>query len=199
MLPPEHSRGHLLVRRKLARLTGLFALGSCAGTGLDHLHVAGGVLSYPRPLLLGHAAWVPLAFGLAGAGFAAIAAALRTPARPRPSRRALLRDAALFVAAYALTAFCRWPASFIALALTTAWVARGAVVRDPPWRFAHAFTVAALGVGAEALLAAAGAFAHHQRDFLGLPWWLPALYLWSSPLVAHVAELTLGGDDRPRD
>ncbi len=180
--------GSLVGMRLVLRLAVVFALGAVLGTALDHLHVAGGVLGYPDPRILGHAAWAPPVFGLAAVAFSSLALVL-SRAEPRPpSWRVVAADAGLFVAAYGATAAVPAHSATLLAGLGIAWVSRAIAGRDPAWRLGHALACAALGVAAEAALVAAGAFRHHHPDVLGLPAWLPALYLCAAPLLADVGE-----------
>ncbi len=179
----------------LGRLAVVFALGAVGGTALDHLHVAGGVLAYPDPVLLGHAAWVPVALGLAAALGARLAVLLgRRAIGPRPSWLRLSIDAVLFVGAYGVTAAVPGRTALVAAVLGTAWLARSVGGRDPTWRILHALACATLGIAVEAGLVSAGAFRHRYPDVLGVPAWLPALYACAAPLLADAGELL-----RPRE
>jgi hypothetical protein len=50
-----------------------------------------------------------------------------------------------------------------------------------------------VGPAFEVVLVRTGVFLHLQPDFLGIPMWLPALYLASGPGVGGLASLLLGG------
>lgn len=166
----------------------LFTLGAVIGAGLDHLHVWGGVLSYPGPTVGGQAVWVPVAFGAGGVALSLAAVPLAgTAARP-VGPRAFARDGALLVVAYAVTTSSGWSTPVIAGALAAAWASWTGVSRAPRWRVAHAAVVVVLGVGTEGLLTALGALRHAHADVLGVPWWLAPLYLWSAPLFADAGE-----------
>jgi len=166
----------------------LFVLGAVIGAGLDHLHVWGGVLSYPGVTVSGQAPWVPVVFGIAGVALSLAAVPLAGETARPVGPGAFARDGALLLAAYLITSFSGWATPPIAVALTAAWIAWAAVIRAPRWRVAHAAVVVVLGVGVEGLLTATGALRHAHADVLGLPWWLAPLYLWSAPLFADAGE-----------
>src|SRR5690348_18303875 len=90
----------------------LFLIGAVVGTALDHLHVASGATSYAHPFLFRQAAWVPLLFGFAGAGFADLHGRLRKLFQAelkKPSPEAIAADGAVFVLAYVASAYLRAP------------------------------------------------------------------------------------------
>ncbi len=168
-----------------------FAAGALLGTALDHLHVASGATSYASPFLFRQAAWVPLLFGFAAAGFADLHRRLRRAfAAPptAPSRALLAADFLLFAAAYAASAYLPVSNAALLALFAAAFAARVAVRRDPSHRIAHALACALLGVAAEWTLTGLGLFTHHRADFLRVPLWLPGLYLLASPLLAGLDD-----------
>ena len=169
----------------------LFFVGAVLGTALDHLHVASGTTSYAQPFLWQQAAWVPLLFGLAAAGFADLHARLRGLFRapPRSSPALALVDFLVFVAAYWASAYLPWSNEALLALFAGAFLLRIAVLRDPPHRVAHGLLCALLGVTTEWALTRIGVFTHHRADLLRVPFWLPGLYLLASPVLADLDEL----------
>lgn len=166
------------------------ALGAVVATTGDHLHVAYGVLFYPHPALFQQAFWVfPLFMGattamLAGAeltrrvlGGAAIATSVG---------EALLATGAFFVA-YAFTAVAAELPTFVLVVLVVTWLLR---LRGlPRWVMALGLVAAVGGVASEAALSAIGGFAYVNPDFLGVPRWLPGLYLHAALAAPRIRGL----------
>lgn len=172
-------------------------MGAAIGTLADQLHVRSGVLSYRHPCraLPGQAAWVPLLFGASGlvltAGHAGLLR-LTGERAPRATPAQLAQSALGFLAAYVSTvAFQRRPRR-LALALASLWLARvlaapatGKLVAGPLF--------ATAGPLFESWLSSTGAFRYRRPDRMGVPLWLPALYLHAALMVrqAHLALFPL--------
>jgi hypothetical protein len=169
----------------------LFALGAIIGSLLDHLHVASGAVSYSRPFLFGAAAWTPLLFGVAAAGFADLHHRLRAMFHgPAIATRPIaIADFLLFVAAYWMSAYLHFTNSGLLAIFMVIYAARATIVREPPHRIAHAFACAMLGLVSEYALTGFGLFVHHRADFLRVPYWLPGLYVLAAPFLADLDEL----------
>ena len=168
----------LTLRRSLL----LMLAGGTLGALCDHCHVWGGVLAYPGGRIDGQAWWViPLFAGAALAVAQApliVARLLKRELQPLTSSRALIYGF-LFFAAYASTAiFSAWPTTLLVV-LGLLYVPVLVVERSRVLIVATALT-AIVGSLFEAALSATGAFYYTQPDFLGIPRWLPALYLWAA-------------------
>lgn len=176
----------------------LALVGAAVCTVCDHLHATHGVLFYPHVAFWSQAWWVPLLF--AGASLAAVAGA--TPVRrafgargeAAPTARQIAGDGLAFVTAYAYTSFAPHDRPNVTLALLVAWwLAR--VLRDrPAWLVAYSLLTAVAGTLFEAGWSALGFFAYHHPDFIGVPRWLPGIYLHVA-LLAGPLERTLRGAD----
>jgi hypothetical protein len=184
----------LALDRVLRRSAALFALGAVAGSALDALHTHSGATSYPAPIALRMAWWTPLLFGGAvlSLGVAYVAGLASLGARRPVARGPVLALAcAVFVALYAASGFL--PASNATkLALLVTGAGALWALTDRTWQGALlALGVAAAGVGTEVFLTGIGAFTHHQADLLGVPIWLPGLYLASAPSLGQLARKML--------
>ena len=169
----------------------LFVLGAILGTALDHMHVAGGILSYPHPAFCDQAIWVPLLFGFATVALGNQHRLLRRWLRGerRCSTIALVRDGAIFFAAYAASAFARLPSALLLVIFIAAYMVRVAVLREPAHRIVHALLCGAIGVVVESLLVGAGAFRHHAMELWNVPLWIPGLYMHAAPFLGGIDDL----------
>ena len=169
----------------LQRAVALFMAGAIVGTLLDRIHVAAGVLWYARPVLAGQAVWVPLVFGVGA--LLLMSGHLIFPPHGRAAAPATLVAPALgLLVAYLATAVLADRPLILALVLVIAWLVR--VLREPTAdRLAVAAAFALGGPLFEATLSATGGFFYRRPDMLGIPIWLPALYLHVSLLTRQIA------------
>jgi hypothetical protein len=187
MTQPSDSRPELRWRRGFFVL---LILGATLGSALDGIHTHFGATAYTSPLWWRMAWWTPLLFGGAFAigmlhPFVThrFGAQHAQPAPPRPGQVALAF--ALFVLAYFLTvAPLSWP--FICALLFGIFAAGFWLCDRTPIGLGIALTAAAFGPLVEWCLVSLGTFAHLRPLWLGLPGWLPFLYL-----TAAVAMMTL--------
>jgi hypothetical protein len=162
----------------------------------DHLHVAYGVLSYPHPDAFDQAWWVPLLFGAASLaavlGARPIRALFGAPVGEIPSARQIVADGIAFVSAYAFTSFGHERPDAVTFVLVAWWLTR--VVRGrEPWAIAYSLVVAVAGPAFEAGYSSLGFFAYRTPDFVGIPRWLPAVYLHAGLLAATLDGVYRGG------
>ena len=136
-------------------------------------------------MLAGQAAWVPLVFG-AGALLLMSGHLIFPPDEPQAAPATLVAPAVGLLVAYLATAVLTDRPLVLALGLVTAWVVR--VLRDPTRDKLAVATAFALGGPLfEATLSATGGFFYRRPDLLGIPIWLPALYLHVSLLTRQIA------------
>jgi hypothetical protein len=156
----------------------------------DHLHVVHGVLYYPHVAFWGEAWWVPLLF--AGASIVLIAGALQFAARlglpdeRPPTVREVAGDGVGFLCAYAFTAWGARLPDVVLWVLVGFWLAR-ALAGRPSWQIGLSVATALGGSLFEGALSATGAFHYTEPDFVGVPRWLPALYLHAALLTGPLA------------
>ncbi len=167
-------------RMKDIRARGLVAaiVGGVACLVGDHLHVVEGVLFYPHKVFWDQAWWVfPLFFGATIVVLAGIHwVHPDPPPRLEHPVRALVGDSIAFMTAYAFTAFAATLPDVVLWVLLASWVAR-VVHGMPPRHVLFCVLVAIGGTSWEAMWSGIGMFTYHHPDFLGVPRWLPALYL----------------------
>ena len=164
----------------------LFLAGGLAGLLYDQIHVRGGVIHYADPLLFGQPWWVGPQYGLATAT-AVLAGRRFVPARPSTGRTVVA--AGCFLAAYCATAGFNAFAVPLAAALVAVWLAQ-LLARPAAEQMRAALfcvAVAVVGTSYEAVLTSTGAFRHRRPDVLGVPYWLPALYLLGGLLALAVS------------
>lgn len=168
----------------------LFLVGAFVGTLLDMIHVKSGVLYYPKPFYpWGQAWWVPLLFGVAAIvlvrGYR-IVADLAGARDPSPSSGSLTNAAIGFVLAYAATGIFHQQELLLLVGLIVAWSLHQ---RAHPGQGTgpYAIAVAIGGSLFESFLSSTGAFYYTEPDLLGIPIWLPALYLHAALLTRAIA------------
>jgi hypothetical protein len=167
---------------------GCVGLGAILCVGLDALHVASGTTYYARPVWFGLAWWAPLLF--LGASLGMLTGVRLFGAAPLPHQpRQTLADGLAFVAAYASTSFLGGAPVALALTLLAFWAAR--VMTLPGWVGGWSVLVAVVGSLAEILLSGAGQFGYHRPDVLGIPWWLPMIYLHAGVFAARLDGLVM--------
>jgi hypothetical protein len=164
--------------------------GALVATTGDHLHVVYGVLEYPHPVLFRQAWWVfPL---FVGATWTMISGgeSVRKRLSGRPVHtnlgEVLLATGAFFVA-YAFTAVAEDLPNVVLAVLVLLWLVR--MRGMPSWVWACALLSAVGGVAFEAGLSAAGGFWYVNPDFLGVPRWLPGLYLHAALAAVRIRGL----------
>jgi hypothetical protein len=157
----------------------------------DHLHVSQGVLFYPHPDVWQQAWWVfPLFFF---STLAVVAGAkLANPSASSSPWRTLIADAVAFAAAYAFTAFASPFPNLVLVVLLAAWGLR--IARGMPVRLVCVcFLTAIAGTVFEITLSGSGGFTYLHPDFLGVPRWLPVLYLHAAVAGASVRVMLAPG------
>jgi hypothetical protein len=164
--------------------------GAVVATTGDHLHVVYGVLFYPHPVLFQQPIWVfPL---FMGASWAMVLGSPKIGRAPTGTPvRANLADAALatgaFFIAYAFTAVAAELPNFVLVVLVLTWLMR---VRSLPRAvLLYGLVAAAGGVAFESTLSAFGGFYYLNPDFLGVPRWLPGIYLHAAVAGIRIRQL----------
>lgn len=165
---------------------GLGAIGGLLCTVGDHLHVAFGVLAYPRPFLFDQAWWVPLLFGLSAVFLVRATLQWFRDTQHRSSH--VIGDGIAFFLAYAITSPFHQHPNLLLGSLTALWALRLTLDRAPLNVWAHGLLVALGGCLFEASWSAAGFFHYLHPDVIGIPRWLGGIYLHASPCVLSIAQ-----------
>ena len=157
-------------------------LGALGGLALDQIHVQFGVLFYANPWWLEQAWWVAPLFAAASLLFISLASPMVTTF-PGTQEHRVFGSAAALVGAYWVSAV--WQAHPIGLAIAYPVVLLLHSTHRPTLMFAGA--MALIGTACEVVITGTGAFTYRHPDFLGVPYWLPGLYLQGAPLALAVA------------
>ncbi len=170
----------------------LALLGGTLGVALDAMHVASGTTFYTHPSVFGVAWWTFPLFASAAAAIGLSPPAIehilsRTP-KP-PATLVSLAGMSLFVLAYLTSCVIHGAlGAFVLLCIAgVLWF----LVDRRPLGIAHAIATAIGGFIVEAALVHAGLFVHTDGAILGIPLWLPCLYLSASLGVSSLARVLL--------
>jgi hypothetical protein len=170
-----------------------FLVGGVLGAALDQIHVRFEVLYYPRPVFLDQDWWVVPLFGAASIAFLIAATPFaralegRTPA---PSLLRLVLESVLFVGAYLMSGLFKDHSAALALFFSLTFALRMTLVPGGAMIALFSVLAALSGTGFEILLSATGAFYYRAPDLLGVPAWLPGLYVQGAPLALSIARKT---------
>lgn len=177
-------------RRWLFPLLWLFLLGATLGSALDALHVATGVDRYSMPVLFGLAWWVPLLFGTAAVAIGYSHPLVDRLLHHRRIARRLLGttgELAWLVLAYLVSASVL--DSFAKLGLLLVIYLNFWLLAGKGWQNLLLSVVTAItGTLIEMVLVAVGAFSYLHPDLLGVPYWLPGLYICASLAVGDLGR-----------
>ena len=183
------------------RVLVLFVVGGAVLTVCDGFHTHSGTTAYPDPVFLRMAWWTPLLFG-ATAGFGGLLFAIGCRAlgvRRKPTRAQIVAASVLFCAIYFASGFLPL-ASVPKTALLFAGTLVCFAISDRTWQGAVLAVVAAVcGCAVEITLSRIGAFWYVAPDVLGIPYWLPCLYLASGSAVGQAARAFLGFEAEPSE
>lgn len=177
-----------------------WALATTAGGVLcvvgDHLHVTHDVLFYPHPVFWGQAWWVfPLfaAATLNAVGGVRLVYPVPTPPAGATRSAAVLEHLVVFALAYATTAIVP---SRTALLFGLATLFLVDLVRGMPRRLLlFCVLVAIAGTSWEMMWSGIGMFTYRHPDMLGVPAWLPLLYLQAALAADSARRLLDAGAD----
>lgn len=179
----------------LRTLLVLFFFGGLMGTLGDYSHVVTRTLGYPDPLLPlpgGQPIWVPFLFGAASAGIGLSHIFLLKQFKILPSEpvtlKHVIQGSVFFQTTYSLSGFL--PLSPTGLRDALLYPAAGLCwfFLDRSWQGAvAAFGTAIVGTAVEVTLCKLGAFYYFPEvtAALGVPSWLPALYLIAAVAVGN--------------
>lgn len=182
----------------------LFLAGAIFGTLGDVFHVLSGTLDYYRPSGLmilppvGQPFWVPLLFGAAGLGIGMSHSSLDPYFGTQPQRPGLknltwvLLGTVALLATWAASGFLPWATggakdAFMAAVAVGTWL-----ILDRSWQgLALGIATALIGTAVEITLVRSGQFYYlpHAANSMGVPSWLPWLYLCASVSVGNLGRI----------
>lgn len=156
--------------------------GATLGSLMDAFHTYGGATSYPEPVLFRAAWWVPGLFAIAYLSIAlAYVPVQRLFKSALPSRNQQIGGVLFFATLYFSSGFLPFENAGKTVVLLTGAALLFAYVDRSKAAIACGVAGAFIGPTTEILLTHLGVFSHLQPDVLGIPMWLPALYLASGP------------------
>ncbi len=179
--------------RKELPIIWLFLLGSIIGTAMDAWFVYGGIERYPSPVLFGVAWWVPLLFGAAAItiGYShALVDPLLQHRRRHPHPLVTSGELLWLVLAYTIGVSILNTLAKVGLLLViylNFWVIAGSGWQNLLLSLVTAIT----GTLVEMILVTVGMFSYLHPDFIGVPYWLPCIYLCASLAVGDFGRSLL--------
>ncbi|MFL5629062.1 MAG: hypothetical protein ACJ788_26065 [Ktedonobacteraceae bacterium] len=179
--------------RKGLPIIWLFLSGSILGTALDAWFVYSGIERYPSHVLFGMAWWVPLLFGGAAVAIAyshTLVDPLLRHRRRRPHPFITSGELLWLVLAYTIGVSILNTFAKVGLLLViylNFWVIEGRGWQN----LLLSLTTAITGTLIEMILVAAGMFSYLHPDFIGVPYWLPCIYLCASLAVGDFGRSLL--------
>ena len=170
----------------------LVLVGAVLCTLGDHLHATLGVLVYARVAFWDQAWWVAPLFGSATVVCVLGARPFLggpSPASVAPPAR-LIADLVGFCAAYAYTSVAAHDRPLLTLlVLSVAFVVRVLGDARSPGLVLYSLLLAVGGTLFEAGLSSTGAFHYLHPDLLGVPMWLPGIYLHAGLIAGELSLL----------
>lgn len=168
----------------------LFLLGATLGTALDAIDVYSNVERYTMPTLFGLAWWVPLLFGAAavaiGYSHPLVDPLILNGRHSRPLLNSFFQVGWLLLA-YVLGASpldTITKTGLLILIYLNFWFLAGRGWQNLLLSLVTAIT----GTLIEMILVAGGAFSYLHPDILGLPYWLPCIYIIASLAVGDLGR-----------
>lgn len=162
----------------------IFIFGGIAGALCDQIHVQANVLYYAHPLLFGQAWWVIPQYILA-TGISYNSAKLFNENTEKISydTKAVVIASLWFLGTYFASAFLQRYSIFLTLVFLGIWCLRILLMRCTFRIAIYSCLFAFVGTCYEILLTHIGLFTYTHPNILGVPFWLPGLYLNAGLLV----------------
>lgn len=173
-------------------------LGTLLGPACDWFHVFTHTAGYAYPALFGLAWWVPLLFGLATVAVALSHIEMDRLCKREPRKIAwstVWAGLFSFVAIYFISGFMRAPFAqkFIILGIIAVMI--WFVFDRTVYGFLLGIATALAGCMVEITLCRSRMYYYTSPDFLGIPAWLPFLYLAASVSVGNLSRKLLGEEN----
>ena len=178
----------------LRRIARLFLFGAVVITLFDGFHTFSATTEYATPFILKTAWWVPLLYGsvvaFGGLFYDRAYRWLRGPAR-LASQGQVTNAFFGFGLLYFASGFLPVSNAAKLVVLVAGALIVWGMVDQTVQGIALAGVIALAGCTTEIVLTRLGAFRHLQADVLGIPIWLPGLYLVSAPAIGQLARRML--------
>lgn len=171
----------------------LFFIGAILGTFLDGLQTYGGVAYYTSPFVLKTAWWVPFLFGTATVAVAYSHCKLHPLflANSAPFWGSL----GFLLVMCMMTAFWHTGNAQKTSLLFNFYLISWGLFDRTPKSFFLAIGTALGGTAVEITLSFFDLYKYSQPDFLGVPYWLPAMYCHLSQTTGHLGRLLLASNE----
>lgn len=155
-----------------------------AGGLCDQIHVQSKTTVYANPDFFGQPWYIPLVFGTGVAAAYLIAQPFAKKMYPSvpPAAKAMAIELVYFLAAYLISATFQPSRPTTTIVLYSAFGLRVLLAPNARALLAFAAIVGVGGTTIEIVLSALGSFHYAHPSFLGVPYWLPALYAHAAPL-----------------
>ncbi len=191
-----------MLRPTLPSVAIIALLGAALATICDLNHVTTGTLSYPTPWLFGQPWWTFPGFAVAFAGMALLYAGLvrwlpasieRVYCAGPGSAGELLDSMLLFAFVYLISGFGNDNPDVLTWLFGGTFLLRLALARERVFMTIIAVLLALGGTLAEAALGAGGLVAYGNTELIGVPLWLPGLYLHGAFALRDGMRLFVAG------
>jgi len=167
----------------------LFCIGAVAGTFLDALLTSAGIAFYAKPVFFGEAWWVPFLFGFAtlGIGF------LHRQFLPgkETARSHFFISFNFLILVVLLAGYLEISNFEKAILLFALYLLSWGIWDRTLLPFVFALLTAVCGSALESGLSQVGCYTYVNPDFMGIPYWLPFLYLHVSQSAGYLGRVLL--------
>jgi hypothetical protein len=177
----------------------LFGIGAVMLTVFDMFHTHSGTTAYTHEVFMKAAWWAPLLFGtslsVGGLVYVRGYRAMRGPSE-LPNNAALAAALVIYAGLWCASGYAPFSnegkLAFLLVGFAAMWW-----MLDRSWQgVAMAAVTAVGGCTTEYVLVRANTFRHLQPDFLGLPVWLPGIYLVSGAVLGQLSRKVFGSGNK---
>jgi hypothetical protein len=180
----------LIVSRNLfLQIVILFLVGWIVGVVCDQIHVQFAVLQYSNPDLLGQPWWVGLQYGLGAVIGCVVAWAFVPAATAARLGKALMRMSLWFFGAYLTSGLLGDHPGILGVLLYGSWIGRMISLYKDWTVIVFSIALAIVGTLYEILLSGSNTYTYLGAQLLGVPIWLPGLYLHAGPFLIAVSGI----------
>lgn len=167
----------------------LFLIGAVVGTFFDSLFTRAGIATYATPFLFQEAWWVPFLFGFATLLIGSMQSRFH-PMKTTAKQNFFISLCFLILACLS-TAYLKIPNIEKGVLLFVFYLFSWGVRDRTLLSFVFALITAVCGSFLESALGKIGLYTYAGPDFMGIPTWLPFLYLHVSQAVGYLGRVLL--------